>query len=263
MPIDTPVEPGAAARAADRETGFWAELAERWSPSSRPEPWSDRPALEVDVVVFHDPAGELDRRAARWGHTLDGHGLDALARFAAGLANAEAEAWRFDQPDIATRAFEERRFLVADRILHWAVPWLDTMGRRHPPVRVDAGADRDGLLDLAESMRPAPRLTGSEGVYPAGEDAYGPVRVDVPLSRWLASLWSGALLPHGDERPRDGSRDDALAAHYGAEAMRWHRLAAAHPGSAALWLDLGERAARTSNRLSLETGPGRRGSGSA
>lgn len=238
-----------AATTAEREVRFWADLAERWPASARPEQWADRAAREADVVVFHDPGADLDRRAARWGHALPGHGLDDLARFAAGLARAEAEAWRLDQPDVAMRAFEERRFLLADRVLHWAVPWLDTMGRCYPEVRDDADAGRDGLLDLAETMRPAPRLTGPEGVYPTGEDTYGPVRLDVVLNRWLDSLWSGSLLLDATRRSMGGDEPSALPTLFEVAAARWRRVAEGHPGSAALWLDLADRAAETAIRL--------------
>lgn len=238
-------EPGAAANAAEGEVRFWVDLAERWSASARPQQWADRPAREVDVVVFHDPAADLDRRAARWGHTLPGHGLDDLARFAAGLASAEAEAWRFDQPDVATRAFEERRFLLADRVLHWAVPWLDAMGRCHPDVHDDADAARRGLLDLAETMRAAPRLTGTEGVHPVGEDAYGPVALDVPISRWLDSVWSGSVLLAATRRSMAEEESSAVPTLFEVAAAKWRRVADTYPGSAALWLDLGDRAART------------------
>lgn len=268
MPTSTRPEPGSAAAAADREAEFWADLARRWSPTARPEQWSDRAARELDVVVFYDPADDLERRARRWGHSPSGHGLDDLALFAAGLARAEAEAWRDDRADVAVRAFEERRFLFADRILHWAVPWLGTMGRGYPDVREDAHGCRDGLLRLADVMRPAPRLTGAEGLHPAGQDGFGPVALDVPLSRWLDSLWSGSLVLHAtvrsmtpverSSRSLDLALDLAdltgdlahdLATHYEVNATRWYGLAGRHPGSAALWLDLGDRAANTARRL--------------
>lgn len=264
MPTSTPPEPGSAASAADRESEFWATLARRWSPAARPEQWSDRAARELDVVVFYDPADDLERRANRWGHSLAGHGLDDLALFAAGLAQAEAEAWRDDRPDVAVQAFEERRFLLADRILHWAVPWLGTMGRCYPDVREDAHGFRDGLLQLADVMRPAPRLTGAEGLHPAGQDGFGPVALEVTLSRWLDSLWSGSVLLHATVRSMTGiersSRsldvaelEDALAHDlatlFEVNATRWYGLAGRHPGSAALWLDLGDRAVDTARRL--------------
>ena len=264
MPTSTPPEPGSAASAADRESEFWATLARRWSPAARPEQWSDRAARELDVVVFYDPADDLERRANRWGHSLAGHGLDDLALFAAGLAQAEAEAWRDDRPDVAVQAFEERRFLLADRILHWAVPWLGTMGRCYPDVREDAHGFRDGLLQLADVMRPAPRLTGAEGLHPVGQDGFGPVALDVSLSRWLDSLWSGSLLLQATVSSVTGierssrSLDAAdltprhahdLATLFEVNATRWYGLAGRHPGSAALWLDLGDRAADTARRL--------------
>jgi hypothetical protein len=264
MRTSTPAEPGSAAEAAEREVEFWAELADRWSPRARPEQWADRPAREVEVVLFFDPGDDLARRASRWGHTLPGDGLDALARFAAGLARAEADAWREGRDDVAVHAFEERRFLLSDRILHWAVPWLGTMGRCYPEVREDAHRFHDDLLQLADVMRPAPRLTGTEGVHPSGEDSYGPVALEVTPSRWLASLWSGSLLLDATIRSMTGSARSSvpfseadlpdglvadLATLFVVNAARWHGLAERHPGSAALWLDLGDRARRTADRL--------------
>jgi hypothetical protein len=113
-------------------------------------------------------------------------------------------------------------------------------------------------------MRPAPRLTGAEGLHPAGQDGFGPVALGVTLSRWLDSLWSGSLLLHGavrsmtpverssrslDGADLTGDLAHDLATNYEVNAARWHGLARHHPGSAALWLDLGNRAANTARRL--------------
>lgn len=251
MRIATPTEASAAA-IAEREARWWRRMADRWSAAARPEMWADRPAKEAAVVVFHDPAADLERRAAGWGHSLPGHGLDALSEFAAGLASAEGEAWRSGHSDVAVRAFEDRRFLLADRILHWAVPWLETVGRCYPEQRREAHADREGLLDLAETMRAAPMLAGPEGVYPPGEDAFGPTEIDVPLSRWLESLWSGSLVLEATRRSMGDADVETLVTLYEVDAARWRRLAVRYPGSAALWHDLGQRAEATATRLRSE-----------
>ncbi len=249
-----------AAAAAAAEAASWAEIAARWEPAHHPAVWADRPATEAAVVVFHDPAGDLARRVRRWGHDLPGLDLAALARFAAGLALAEAEAWENDDPVVATRAYEERRFLLGDRVLHWAVPWLDTVGRCHPGEREAALADRDRLLDFGERHRPAPDLAGPEGTAPPGEDTYGPLHLDVPLAAWSRSLWSGALILDrtlesmtgrmaSRARLTDAGFRTDLSGVYEIAAARWRRLAADRAGSAALWRDLGARAALTAARL--------------
>jgi hypothetical protein len=251
MHIATPTEASAAV-IAEREARWWARTADRWSGTACPELWADRPATEAAVVLFHDPAADLERRADRWGHSLSDHGLDALAEFAAGLAAAEGEAWRSGHSDVAVRAFEDRRFLLADRILHWAVPWLETVGRCYPEQRKEAHADREGLLDVAETMRAAPRLAGPEGVYPSGEDAFGPTELDVPLARWMESVWSGSLILDATRRSMGDPDSETLVTLYEVDAARWRRLAVRYPGSAALWHDLGDRAEATAAGLRAE-----------
>ncbi len=208
----------AAAAAARAEAEVWAGLAGAGLAE----------VTEADVVRFHDPGADLDRRAATWGHRLAGHHLAELARFAAALAMAEAGAWQADEPHVATRAYEDRRHLLGDRIAHWAVPWLDATGEH---------AARDALLELGDRLRPAPRLTGVEGTVPPGEDEYGPLEPDVPLADLLGSVWSGMV---------GGAADPA---GYEQAAARWEQLAAAHPGTAALWQALARRAAATARRL--------------
>ena len=241
MPTGTPPD---AAGAAEADAGTWAELATAWREEERPGRWAERPPREAAVVVFHDPAEDLARRAAAWGHELPGVDLGHLAAFAAGLARVEAEAWRSGAGDVAMRAYGERRSLLGDRILHWAVPWLDAVARRHRLAI--ARRHRDLLLALGDEHRPAPRLTGGEGLHPPGEDSFGPVEPALPLGDLLRSLWSGAVLlgpvPHD---PAPG---------YAAAARRWRRLAARHPGSAALWWDLAERASSTARRVVAERG---------
>ncbi len=195
------------------------------------------------MVVFHDPGPELARRAARWGHTLGGVRLADLATFASGLALAEAEAWDAGAPDLATRAHEARRFLLADRVIHWAVPWLDSIGTYHPSERQAAVAERDLLLALGDTHRVAPAIPGREGLHLPGEDSFGPTEVREPLATWVTSLWSGMV----HDEPFDSPR--RLASEYAAAAASWSAVAALHPGSAELWTDLAQRAIVTAECL--------------
>ncbi len=251
--------PTASERSAT-EAERWRGLSHRWSPERIPEIYADLPPAEHAVVAGYDPADDLRRRAADWGFTLRRPHLDELARFAAELAEAEGRAWAEDVPDLAMQAYDTRRRLVGDRIVHWAVPWLDAVGRGYPDV---AGVgDRDTILDLGDEMRIAPALTGSEGLAVPGEDAFGPIEPQEPLPRHLCSLWSGQVLLGTDHaisqdlpRELDPTRlaepgfGEALSARYETAAGRWRSLAGAHPGSAALWLDLGNRADRTAHSL--------------
>ena len=156
---------------------------------------------EADVTGF-DPLEDLNRRGRWWAHRFDLGGLLEVVAFGVGLAMAETEAWEHDDPVVATRAFEDRRFLFSDRLVHWVVPL----------TFVTSGAEglRDLLLGMGDRLRPAPVLTGTEGLYPPGEDSFG------PLSSQL--------------RIELGPPD------------RWRALADAHPGTASLWLDLETRA---------------------
>jgi hypothetical protein len=212
-PIDTTTAPERARAEADR----WVELARHWTESG---------PTETAVVVFYDPKTDLERRASDWGHTFDAVDLSALALFAAGLAITEAEAWEEETLDVATRAYEARRFLLGDRIIHWAVPWLEAM-----QARSDCGF----LLDLADEMQLAPQLPGREGLQAHGEDSYGPIGVGVGDTR---SLWSGAVILK--------SPDDPVHLYRQASA-RWDELAQARPGSSQLWADLSERAAASAD----------------
>jgi hypothetical protein len=255
-----------AVAAARTEAMQWSGVAAHWTGFADTDRWDDVPPRERDVVRFYDPAAELAERAASWSHELGSCDLADIARFAAGMAAAEADAWRSDDPHIATRAFADRRFLVGDRILHWAVPWLDTVGRCYPHLREIAHADRDVILAIADFHRPAPDLgAGREGMYPPGGDAYGPIERQVPLQEQLRSVWSGAIIMRatmtsitGSPRAAPGALDADLADPevrnyltmlYAVTSARWRNLAESHPGSATLWLDLSERAAATSREL--------------
>ncbi len=157
-------------------------------------------AHEANVTGFN-PLEDLNRRGRWWAHRFELGGLLEVVAFGIGLAMAETEAWERDDPVVATRAFEDRRFLFSDRLVHWVVPLTF--------VTSDAEGLRDLLLAMGDRLRPAPILTGAEGLYPPGEDSFG------PLSSQL--------------RIELGPPD------------RWRALAAAHPGTASLWLDLETR----------------------
>lgn len=215
----------------------------RWEEKGESAGWVGRSPTELATVVFFDPATDLDRRAGHWGHRLAAHDLSAIARFAAGLAQAEAEAWESDQPDIATRAYEARRRLLGDRLIHWAVPWLDAVVQAFPGRASQAGEDRDLLLRIGDEMRVAPESMRAEGLVAPEEDSFGPLVVDVSIEDLVTSLWSGLvlLLP--------ASVEPGLGARYVKAARSWRDLAEHHSGSAALWLDLAARAERTAALL--------------
>jgi hypothetical protein len=192
--------------------------------------------------VFHDPSDDLTRRSERWNHDLPEGDLGSLALFAAGLAGAESEAWVSGSADVATAAYEERRFLLADRIIHWAVPWLESVRVHHPDYHDMAEADLNFLLHLGDDMRVAPLLPGKEGILVEGDDSYGPVGVGHDHHHWHLSLWSGAVVMHIHETAH-------LARYYAETALRWEAIAMTHTGSAQLWTDLAIRAMTTASQL--------------
>ena len=158
------------------------------------------------------------------------------------------------------------RDLLGDRILPWAVPWLDAVERRHGDRTDEAAEAKMMLLELGDSMRPAPALSGSEGLVVPGYDGYGPLDPDEPSYTFLLSLWSGSLLTkkdlaaarhcHVDRRLveptwlNDLDTTAALSNHYDRAALRWESVAVAHAGTAQLWLDLASRARNTARLLS-------------
>ena len=231
-----------ASEGASTEAGRWRGIAARWSPQQVPDVYADVPPSEHAVVAFFDPNEDLERRITDWGFAMQRPHLDELARFAASLAEAEREAWEGDIPDLAVRTYETRRLLVGDRIAHWGVPWLDAVGRSYQELRSAAVDDRDTILAIADEMRIAPVLSGSEGLVVPGEDAFGPIVADVPLHVLLRSVWSGDVLLRTSNEP-------AGAEQYEAAAERWRSLAEDHPGSARLWLDLANRAEHTARSL--------------
>ena len=227
--------PTASERALS-EAADWQRLAGHWDSEETPDVWADRPPREKDVVVFYDPGEDLNKRVGDWGHRLPDHDLASLAGFAAALARTEAEGWDSGAGDIATRAYEARRFLLGDRVLHWAVPWLDAVGQSYARYRDHAHTDRDFLLNLADEMRVAPTIPGREGLVAEGEDSFGPLDTNADRDAWVSSLWSGdlTLRPTGD-----------LATTYESAATRWRAFAVRHPGSAQIWTDLADRATTT------------------
>ncbi len=248
-----------ASRRAAEEARELADVAATFTKASHPHLWDDLPPQESSVVRLDDPTADLDRRGAEWGYMFTNYDLADVARFAAGLAQAESEAWADDEPHVATRAYEARRFLLADRLMHWAVPWLDAVGRCYPSLREEAHSSRDVLLALGDRHRPAPVLSGPEGLHAPGEDGFGPVTVDESLTERCLSLWSGAVVMRSTIRSlladaeaerslgaaleADTRRD--LAFLYEVTGVRWRGLAREHPGTERLWLDLAARAART------------------
>lgn len=182
-----------AATGAARDREAWQRLlaaADTHLPTAR----------EVDVTGF-DPRPDLDRRARWWGHRFATPVLPEVLAFGVALAGAEVDAWRADDPVVATRAFADRRFLFGDRLIHWVVPLTYAVG---------ASEIRAEFLGLGDRLRPAPLLSGDEGIHPPGEDSFGLLEV-------------------------------ALRVELG-PPERWRNLQAAHPGTARLWRDLAVRA---------------------
>ncbi len=229
-----------ASETASSEAAFWSGISTRWARETIPDLWPLRPPIERDVVVFHDPSDDLDRRAHAWSFSFHTYAVDELAAFASGLAAAEAAAWEDDQPDVATRAFETRRFLLADRLFHWLVPWLHAVGRAGSTDAADG--DAAALLDLGDRFRIAPNVAGTEGLFVPGEDTYGPTELDGPLDALVTSVWSGwVILDSAATVPDMGLFEEA--------SRHWNDVANASPGSALLWRHLSARADRTAALL--------------
>ncbi|NNC75786.1 MAG: hypothetical protein HKN93_09790, partial [Acidimicrobiia bacterium] len=234
---------GAAARA---EATHWAVIADNWTRDSWPSIYSDLAPVEAEVIGFFDPGEDVRERAERWQYPLENGDIGDLARFAAALCMAEASAWRDDEPHIATQAFEQRRFLVGDRMAHWAVPWLDMAGRCYPSSRNPAHGARDAILTIGNHHRPAPVLLDRrEGIDLPGHDSFGPVERDRPLEDWLGSLWSGMVIlrptlegimgePRASRHLEPGELSKIgreLGILYEVPAARWRRMATRYPGT--------------------------------
>ena len=231
------------------EARRWAGLAKRWCREEADVLWDDRPPTERDVIRYFDPIEDLAEKARRSGYQLEDPSLPSLAGFAGDLADSEGRHWRDGDADLATRAYEARRFLVGDRIIHWAVPWLDAVGRCYPDFREDAHGDRDFLLEVGDDMRVEPLLPGREGLLVEGEDTFGRIHPVDDSNQWLHSLWSGHLMLEATwaSLRNEGAEPycDELALLYDIAASRWLGVAERHPGSAQIWTDLSGRAQRT------------------
>lgn len=250
-----------AARTAESEANIWLEIARSWIADDHGEVWDDLPGDERSVVGLYDPTEDLGRRMQAWGYPSGALDLADLARFASGLARAESEAWLADEPHIATRAYADRRFLLGDRILHWSVPWLAMVGRWHAAEADLADETRRRLLELGDLHRPAPTLSGTEGLVVPGYDGFGPLEAGVGLPHLALSVWSGHVLSISQlseirhatliERRVDArwlsepETRQLFAAAYRDASHDWEVLAAKHSGSAQLWRDLSLRARRT------------------
>lgn len=247
-----------AARAALREAALWASLAEQWRPERHRVIWDDLPPVEALVIPEVDPSQDLEKRARRWSYQLGDGDLPDLALFAAALAQAEGEAWAAEDRVLATQAYEDRRFLAADRVIPWAVPWLDAVANWFPDDRADAEAASVVLLGLGEQHRLAPSLAGTEGLVPPGHDGFGPLQVPEEFGARLGSLWGGIVVfgrsitsltgrvPVGGRVwPSDRKIDDAVIAWYRIAGAHWQRLALEYPGTARYWLDLAGRSIST------------------
>lgn len=250
-----------AASAARRETAAWAAIAERWHADDNREIWDDVPGAERAVIPEVDPLSDLEKRAGRWSYPLQRRDLSDVALFAAALARTEAEAWASGDGVLATQAYEERRFLAADRVLPWAVPWLRAVSRCFPSSRKTADGAAHMLPDIGDRHRPAPILTGSEGLFPPGYDSYGPADLPPDIPARLTSLWGGRVVFRrsvasiaGESQAartlspgwrEDPSLRDVVATWYEVAASRWRGLAQGHPGTARLWNELAIRSDRT------------------
>ncbi|MEA2002640.1 MAG: hypothetical protein U9N84_12270, partial [Actinomycetota bacterium] len=111
MPTTSATEP-AAAQTALRESEVWASIAATWHPDLNRDVWDDVPGREAAVIPEVDPVPDLVKRTQRWGYPLGRGDLADLALFAAALAKTEGEAWASGDRSLATRAFEERRYLA-------------------------------------------------------------------------------------------------------------------------------------------------------
>ena len=242
-----------------RELDRWVEIADHCRHVT--EHGVDPPPLEHACTGF-DPWPDLGRRADRWRHRLGDAGLRELSRFGAGLVQAESDAWSNGDGVTATQAYEDRRFLLGDRIIHWAVPWADVAGRCHHAIRHHAHTIRDHLLSIGDDMRIAPILTGPEGLHAPGEDSIGPLPPEaidsigllgsgtILFAATMASMTAGVITDPVPSLTSLGpqTRID-LGVHYRTVGARWRRLSEQHAGSAMLWRDLSERADATSIAL--------------
>ena len=203
--------------------------------------WEGPEPTELAVAGF-DPAQDLHRRARRWSHSFPRPTLAALLEFGAALCIAEAEAWDTDDGVTATKALEDRRFLLGDRVLHWGVPWLVTVGSTDTSWAPEAMAAVEGLLDLGDAHRVAPALPALEGMVPPGHDSLGPL----PQGVVVQHIGGGWLFQN--------PQTQVGAEPYEAAAALWEQMAEGHSGSEQLWRDLAARARRSAELLSRHSG---------
>ncbi len=235
-----------------RVTRVTASLAAR---GSMPEP------IERTIVGGFDPTRLLVAAMDRWDYRPRTFHLPELARFGSYLAAVHADAIASGDNRLATGSKAALRRLLADRVLHWSVPWLDAIVRSEPPAAALARDARDLLLSLAETHRAAPVPEGSEGLLVPGFDGYGPVETDLADS--LATLRCGDVLGlpvlqaigvSGPVTvPLSTHHALALGRHFLTVEQRWDHLAGRFPGSAQYWRDLAGRARFSAQRV-LRTG---------
>lgn len=236
-----------------RVTRLSSALAAR---GSMPEPY------ELGIVGGFDPTRALVSVMEQWDYRPRTLLLPELVRFGGYLAAISADAAENSDVATARRARTARRRLLADRIVHWAVPWLDAIVRSEPEVAMAAREARDILLGLAETHRAAPVPEGSEGLLVPGFDGYGPIHTD--LADTLSTLRCGDVLGEpvlesiglglsGYTLPLTTNQALALGRHFLTVQQRWDYLAGRAPGSSQYWRDLAGRARLTTQRV-LKTG---------
>lgn len=231
-----------------RATRITASLAAR---GSMPAP------IEVAIVGGFDPADLLQAAMALWDFRPRTLHLPEILRFGSYLAAIRADAKLVGDERVATRSNVALRRLLADRIVHWAVPWLDAIVRSEPAVAAMARDARDVLLRLGEEHRAAPVPEGSEGLLVPGFDGYGPVHAE--LGDALATLRCGDVLGEPVLRqiglvgpltvPLTPHQSLALGRHFELVQQRWDLLASRYPGSEQYWRDLAGRARLSSMRV--------------
>lgn len=231
-----------------RVTRIASSLAAR---GSMPDPH------ELGIVGGFDPTRLLLAAMDRWHYKPRSFDLPELARFGAYLAAIATDAAACGDDNAATRARVALRRLLADRVLHWAVPWLDAIVRSEPQVAAQARDARDMFLDLAEQHRAAPVPEGSEGLMVPGFDGYGPMNIE--LGAALSTLRCGDVL--GEPllsdigvswpiaMPLTPADAMALGRHFLTVQQRWDQLAGRFPGSAQYWRDLSGRARLSAQRV--------------
>lgn len=125
----------------------------------------------------------FDEGAGRWRVAGPDH-LGLELRCYASLCASEAEAWEEDRPDLALRAVEAERALLAEHLGQWGQVVASALAERAGggPYRALAEAVGDFLAEEVDRLRPAPDLPGT----PALEARAAPARLGpAALARWL------------------------------------------------------------------------------